>query len=336
MSKDFEKGMDLAASAAANLNAQVAVSIDVNQRAAAAAKQAAADYKKWADIMAKDDAAALTRLLQGLAELEARMLALRAVVPLDVQAGIDASDSAQVWELAQSFIGLGEEIGITSTAITDFKSHMDSLPKQTKLEFDAEQLKIAQKHAEELDQTYDALSKTLHIVGASMDNAFGSAVQGIADIIDAIVAEIQALHALEAAAWSANAALGLIGIGFMVGNWIARHVRGGATGGLVTPSGIQQFTSGGMVWPMFQPTGTDTVPAMLSPGEVILNAAQQRRLVGAMSHGDTHVHNWAGVIMTPDIWPIVARNIARHQSTNLAQNKASAFTRSRAGLGLRS
>jgi hypothetical protein len=144
---------------------------------------------------------------------------------------------------------------------------------------------------------------------------------------------------LEAAAWSANAALGLIGIGFMVGNWVVRHIRGGATGGLVTPDGIQQFIGGGMVRaPAFGGwNGTDTVPSMLTPGEIILNVAQQQRIAGAMrSPGETHVHNWAGVIMTPDIWPIVARNIARHQSTNLAQNKASAFTRSRAGLGLRS
>jgi hypothetical protein len=53
------------------------------------------------------------------------------------------------------------------------------------------------------------------------------------------------------------------------------EVPGAATGGLVTNSGIRYFGTGGYV-----PRGTDTVPAMLTPGELILNAAQQRSLAG--------------------------------------------------------
>ncbi len=46
-------------------------------------------------------------------------------------------------------------------------------------------------------------------------------------------------------------------------------------GGLVTPFGIQYFKSGGNVLP-FMPRGTDTVPAMLTPGEMVLTPDQQR------------------------------------------------------------
>jgi hypothetical protein len=50
-----------------------------------------------------------------------------------------------------------------------------------------------------------------------------------------------------------------------------------ARGGLVTPVGIQHFETGGTVLP-FAPRGTDTVPAMLTPGEMVLTRQQQTRL----------------------------------------------------------
>jgi hypothetical protein len=51
----------------------------------------------------------------------------------------------------------------------------------------------------------------------------------------------------------------------------------GSTGGVVTPMGIQHFAGGGMVLPF---RGTDTVPAMLTPGEVVLTKAQQAGMGG--------------------------------------------------------
>jgi tetratricopeptide (TPR) repeat protein len=50
-----------------------------------------------------------------------------------------------------------------------------------------------------------------------------------------------------------------------------------ASGGLVTASGIQQFARGGNVLP-FRPRGTDTVPAMLTPGETVRTVAQEAAL----------------------------------------------------------
>jgi len=54
---------------------------------------------------------------------------------------------------------------------------------------------------------------------------------------------------------------------------------GASTGGYVTASGIQRFAGGGVVLP-FKARGTDTVPAMLTPGEMILTRGQQRSLLG--------------------------------------------------------
>lgn len=54
--------------------------------------------------------------------------------------------------------------------------------------------------------------------------------------------------------------------------------NGMATGGLVTAHGIQHFAGGGNVLP-FVPRGTDRVPAMLTPGEMVLTKGQQQRLL---------------------------------------------------------
>jgi len=55
-------------------------------------------------------------------------------------------------------------------------------------------------------------------------------------------------------------------------------IPGAAAGGRVTSFGVQHFGRGGFV-----PRGTDTVPAMLTPGELILNAAQQRGVSNAIA-----------------------------------------------------
>ena len=55
-------------------------------------------------------------------------------------------------------------------------------------------------------------------------------------------------------------------------------------GGLVTAHGIQQFASGGRVLP-FMRRGSDSVPAMLTPGEIILNEAMQGNVAAAIVGG---------------------------------------------------
>lgn len=65
------------------------------------------------------------------------------------------------------------------------------------------------------------------------------------------------------------------------------------TGGIVTPRGMQGYAGGGMV--VGGIAGRDSVPALLTPGEVVLNEAQQRRLLHGMSGAsEVHVHNYFG------------------------------------------
>lgn len=62
-----------------------------------------------------------------------------------------------------------------------------------------------------------------------------------------------------------------------------KGASGAATGGLVTADGIQHFAAGGRVLPFLRGRGTDTVPAWLTPGEVVLNADQQKAVGDAMN-----------------------------------------------------
>jgi hypothetical protein len=55
----------------------------------------------------------------------------------------------------------------------------------------------------------------------------------------------------------------------------------GSTGGIVTGYGIQHFATGGRVLP-FRGRGTDTVLAGLTPGEIVLNEAQQQRVASSI------------------------------------------------------
>jgi hypothetical protein len=67
----------------------------------------------------------------------------------------------------------------------------------------------------------------------------------------------------------------------------------GASGGVVTSDGIERFASGGVVG-----RGRDTVPAMLSPGEMVLTMQDQQNLMAMLADGprggrggDTYVTN---------------------------------------------
>lgn len=55
---------------------------------------------------------------------------------------------------------------------------------------------------------------------------------------------------------------------------------GGATGAFVQPWGLQHFARGGFA------RGTDTIPAMVSPGELIMTVAQQKNVASALNGGD--------------------------------------------------
>jgi hypothetical protein len=61
--------------------------------------------------------------------------------------------------------------------------------------------------------------------------------------------------------------------GFFGGGGSDDSASYGSTGGVVTPDGIQYRASGGMIWPR---RGSDTVPAMLTPGERVLNVRENK------------------------------------------------------------
>jgi hypothetical protein len=66
------------------------------------------------------------------------------------------------------------------------------------------------------------------------------------------------------------------GTGFNPNSGNGEQPEHAATGGIVGFGRIIPFASGGKV-------GTDTVPAMLTPGEIVLNAAQQKRLANGLT-----------------------------------------------------
>ena len=81
--------------------------------------------------------------------------------------------------------------------------------------------------------------------------------------------------------------------------WAALSKLGG--GGESISGGTGTWMDGGMVYAQegFVSKGVDTVPAMLRPGEIVLNAAQQRNLAGTIGSGVTIVID--GIISSKEV-----------------------------------
>jgi hypothetical protein len=109
--------------------------------------------------------------------------------------------------------------------------------------------------AETLDAEFTTLIDTINKLSDAISRGLGLAIASIPD---------RTVH-----------------IGFQVDDF-PKELSGdsfAAGGGIVAGMGIQHFAGGGNVLP-FMPRGTDTVPAMLTPGEMVLNRSQQSRLLG--------------------------------------------------------
>jgi hypothetical protein len=99
-------------------------------------------------------------------------------------------------------------------------------------------------------------------------------------------------------------------------------VPGASTGGLVTGRGIQRFRRGGMVDGFtadFQPLGTDIVPAMLTPGEIVLTADQQR-VVGMLMQGSGAIGSGHDAAVLAELQAL--RATVMQQTSALAQSRA--------------
>ncbi|HXU02937.1 MAG TPA: hypothetical protein VN903_18350, partial [Polyangia bacterium] len=59
--------------------------------------------------------------------------------------------------------------------------------------------------------------------------------------------------------------------------------RGVSRGGVISNSGVSYFARGYLPMPAFRPIGTDVVPAMLTPGEMVLTASQQAAIGSLMA-----------------------------------------------------
>lgn len=114
---------------------------------------------------------------------------------------------------------------------------------------------------ETLDKKFSTLIETINKLTDAISRGLGTAITSIPD---------RTIH-----------------IGYQVDN-PPTGVDYAATGGFVTARGIQRFAGGGNVLP-FTPMGTDTVPAMLTPGESVLTrgatAMLGRDAIGMLNRG---------------------------------------------------
>ena len=132
------------------------------------------------------------------------------------------------------------------------------------------------KVAEDTAKAWSAATTALSNAGAAMQNLQDPSAK-VAGIVAQAVANI-ALGFAQASASPATGAAGVFG-------WIAA-----ATAGLATmtatiasiKSATEYHAEGGIVGMKSLMRGTDTVPAMLTPGEVVLNVAQQRNLANGL------------------------------------------------------
>lgn len=112
------------------------------------------------------------------------------------------------------------------------------------------------------------------------------------------------------------------------GGWVpdVPEIQGAATGAKVKPWGLQHFAK-----------GTDTIPAMLTPGELVLNAAQQKSLGNALSAGSVVVNLTMyvdGVFSEHDLVQTVERRMVPIFQEVWENNVRGARTRSQDALGI--
>jgi hypothetical protein len=114
---------------------------------------------------------------------------------------------------------------------------------------------------------FDWGKDALRLGGEFIDNIISGITNGIGRAVDV---------AKSAARSITNAFSGAMGsIGFSSGGIVPRFANGGI---------VEHFAKGGV-------SGTDTVPAMLTPGEVILNASQQKNLANHLRGGSGNTVN---------------------------------------------
>lgn len=198
-----------------------------------------------------------------------------------------------------------------------------------------------------------AQAKAQGIVGEQFKSASERQVDGlnkIADILTAIATAfgVTLPDSAAAGAEKISDALGnidvpdlTIDVGFNIEDFPTDFptngnvVTGGATGGLVSANGIQHFGSGGRVLPFLR-RGTDTVPAMLTPGEIILTAAQQEGIASMLGDAQdvlTELRLLRAAVLTTTRISVDGRELIRVQHDRYDRNDDGTLTELRTLLG---
>ena len=176
-----------------------------------------------------------------------------AVQPITLQLGVDAEKIVPIQEIINNF----------------FKEH----PITPEMKLPTDFFPSVSKTAQDTASAWQAATRAISNAGNAMTNLEDPSAK-VAGIVMQAIANI----ALGFAQASASPATGLAG----VFGWIAAVTAGVATMTATIAqikSATEYHAQGGMVGTSpFIPKGTDTVPAMLTPGEIVLNAAQQRNM----------------------------------------------------------
>lgn len=176
-----------------------------------------------------------------------------AVQPITLQLGVDAEKIVSIQEIINNF----------------FKEH----PITPEMKLPTDFFPSVSKTAQDTASAWQAATRAISNAGNAMTNLEDPSAK-VAGIVMQAIANI----ALGFAQASASPATGLAG----VFGWIAAVTAGVATMTATIAqikSATEYHAQGGMVGTSpFIPKGTDTVPAMLTPGEIVLNAAQQRNM----------------------------------------------------------
>lgn len=176
-----------------------------------------------------------------------------AVQPITLQLGVDAEKIVSIQEIIDNF----------------FKDH----PITPEMKLPTGNFQSVSKISQDTADAWQAATRAISNAGNAMTNLEDPSAK-VAGIVMQAIANI----ALGFAQASASPATGLAG----VFGWIAAVTAGVATMTATIAqikSATEYHAQGGMVGTSpFIPKGTDTVPAMLTPGEIVLNAAQQRNM----------------------------------------------------------
>lgn len=176
-----------------------------------------------------------------------------AVQTITLQLGVDAEKIVPIQEIINNF----------------FKEH----PITPEMKLPTNFFPSVSKSAEDTANAWKEATRAISNAGNAMTNLEDPSAK-VAGIVMQAIANI----ALGFAQASASPATGLAG----VFGWIAAVTAGVATMTATIAqikSATEYHAQGGMVGTSpFIPKGTDTVPAMLTPGEIVLNAAQQRNM----------------------------------------------------------